>query len=120
MFTYRNSVGADIPMEECVAYGTHEERRGRGDTTIATSDCPAYGVGERQQGMAEDDAYENWNTLTIMLQTYKCKYMTAYECAQTCIWCSECAYVFFFFLAMYSSFTIHLLLHVLWNYTKNS
>ena len=59
MFTYRNSVGADIPMEECVAYGTHEERRGRGDTTIATSDCPAYGVGERQQGMAEDDAYEN-------------------------------------------------------------
>ena len=46
-------------MEECVAYGTHEERRGRGDTTLATSDCPAYGVGERQQGMAEDDAYEN-------------------------------------------------------------
>ena len=44
-------------MEECVAYGTNEERRGRGDTT--TSECPAYGVAERQQGMAEDDGYEN-------------------------------------------------------------
>ena len=59
MFTCRNSVGADIPMEECVAYETCEERRGRGDTTIATSECPAYGVEERQQEMAEDDGYEN-------------------------------------------------------------
>ena len=59
MLTCRKSVGADIPMEECVAYGPHEKRRGRGDTTIAMSECPAYGVPERQQGMAEDDAYEN-------------------------------------------------------------
>ena len=49
-------------MEECVAYGTHEKRRGRGDTTIATSECPAYGVAGRQQGMAEDDAYESLET----------------------------------------------------------
>ena len=59
---YRKSGEADIPMEECVAYGTHEERRGRGDTTIATSECPAYGVAGRQQGMAEDDAYESLET----------------------------------------------------------
>ena len=59
MFTCRKSGGTDIPLEECVAYGTHEERRGRRDATIATSECPAYGVGERQQEMAQDDGYEN-------------------------------------------------------------
>ena len=46
-------------MEECVAYGTHEKRRGRGDITVTTGECPAYGVVERQQGIAQDDAYEN-------------------------------------------------------------
>ena len=49
-------------MEECVAYGTHEKRRGRGDAAIATSECPAYGVAGRQQGMAQDDAYESLET----------------------------------------------------------
>ena len=45
-------------MEECVAYETHIERRGRGDT-VTMGECPAYGVVERQQGMTQDDAYEN-------------------------------------------------------------
>ena len=46
-------------MEECVAYGTHEKRRGRGDFTVATSECPAYGVVEREERMARNEAYEN-------------------------------------------------------------
>ena len=46
-------------MEECVAYGTHEKRRGRGGITVTTGECPAYGVVERQQEIAQDDAYEN-------------------------------------------------------------
>ena len=50
--------GGDIPMEECVAYETHTERRGRGDT-VTMGECPAYGVVERQQGMTQDDTYEN-------------------------------------------------------------
>ena len=61
-----NSGGAessgDIPMEECVAYGTHEKRGGRGgrgDITVTTGECPAYGVVERPQEIAQDDAYEN-------------------------------------------------------------
>ena len=58
-----NSGGAessgDIPMEECVAYGTHKKRRERGDITIATGECPAYGVVKTEQGMAQDDAYES-------------------------------------------------------------
>ena len=61
--TCRRSGGAessgDIPMEECVAYGTHEKRRGRGDFTVATSECPAYGVVEREERMARNEAYEN-------------------------------------------------------------
>ena len=42
----------DIPMEECVAYGTCEQIRGKGDINVTTGECPAYGVVERQQGMA--------------------------------------------------------------------
>ena len=55
--TCRKSGGADIPMEECVAYGTHEKRRGRGDFTVATSECPAYGVVEREERTPRDDAW---------------------------------------------------------------
>ena len=50
-------------MEECVAYVTHEKRRGRGDTTIATGECPAYGVVKTEQGMTQDDTYESLEKL---------------------------------------------------------
>ena len=48
----------DIPMEECIAYGTHEKRR---DTTIATDECPAYGVVKTEQGMTQE--YESLEKL---------------------------------------------------------
>ena len=51
----------DIPMEECVAYGTHKKRRGRGDTTIAMDECPAYGVEKTEQGMTQE--YESLEKL---------------------------------------------------------
>ena len=50
----------DIPMEECVAYGTCEQIRGRGDITVTTGECPAYEGAERQQGIAQhnDNTYD--------------------------------------------------------------
>ena len=61
----------DIPMEECVAYGTCEQRRGKGDVTVTTGECPAYGVVERQQGIAQhnDNNYDYIETPNIAISS---------------------------------------------------
>ena len=61
----------DILMEECVAYGTHEKRRGRGNYTVTTGECPAYGVMERQQGIAQhnDNNYDYIETPNIAISS---------------------------------------------------
>ena len=72
MFTCRKSEGADIPMEECVAYGTCEERREKGDFTIVMGECPAYERVERQQGIAQhnDTTYEYIETPQIAISSH--------------------------------------------------
>ena len=58
-------------MEECVAYGTCEQRRKKGDFTIATGECPAYERVERQQEIAQhnDTTYEYIETPQIAISS---------------------------------------------------
>ena len=55
-------------MEDCVAYGTCEQRREKGDFTVAMGECPAY---ERQQEIAQhnDTTYEYIETPQIAISS---------------------------------------------------
>ena len=54
-----------------MAYGTCEQRREKGDFTIATGECPAYERVERQQEIAQhnDTTYEYIETPQIAISS---------------------------------------------------
>ena len=58
-------------MEECVAYGTCEQRRKKGDFIVATGECPAYEGVERQQEIVQhnDTTYEYIETPQIAISS---------------------------------------------------